>query len=234
MLLFWGGGGIGYLYLLYLAFIDDESDALEAESVQHTESESTDHVPVALPVQNPVSSKTGAQPKSPRVLKDCRSYSPPLTVFVSWRMGECKDEVKEQLQPVLEARGVTVIVVGELAGGDLLQAVTDGMEKADVYVVMGTETYGKRTSGSIDTYQEMQYIVSSRKPYFLFNMNPDDSLMRFKEAPANMIFNLNNISWERWRVGDPMPSKAADNIVEKLQEARDGAEVAGAGGGGVF
>ena len=39
------------------------------------------------------------------------------TVFISWRMGECKDEVKNQLQPALEALGVKVIVVGELPGG---------------------------------------------------------------------------------------------------------------------
>ena len=32
----------------------------------------------------------------------------PSTVFVSWRMGECKDEVKKQLQPALEALGITI------------------------------------------------------------------------------------------------------------------------------
>eukprot|EP00935_MAST-01C_sp_MAST-1C-sp1_P002471 g2471.t1 len=66
------------------------------------------------------------------------------TVFISWRMGECKDEVKKQLQPALEALGVNVIVVGELPGGDLKQAVEEGMAEAHLFIIMGTETYGKR------------------------------------------------------------------------------------------
>jgi hypothetical protein len=35
----------------------------------------------------------------------------------------------------------------------------------------------------MDTYKEMQYSISSKKPFFLFNMNPAFpglSLMRFK------------------------------------------------------
>jgi hypothetical protein len=77
------------------------------------------------------------------------------SVFVSWKMSECKAEVKA-LQTALDAKGVEVIVIGELPGGDLLQAVTKGMEVADLFIIMGTETYGRQTSGIIDTYKEMQ------------------------------------------------------------------------------
>ena len=54
----------------------------------------------------------------------------PPVVFVSWRMGECKTEVKKHLQPALETLGVKVIVVGELPGGDLKRAVVEGMAEA--------------------------------------------------------------------------------------------------------
>jgi hypothetical protein len=47
------------------------------------------------------------------------------TVFISWRMDECKAQVRV-LQPALEALGINVIVVSELHGGDLLQAVKSG------------------------------------------------------------------------------------------------------------
>jgi hypothetical protein len=136
------------------------------------------------------------------------------TVFISWRMAECKVEVK-LLGAALRDAGVKVIVIGELPGGDLLEAVTKGMDAADLFIIMGTETYGMKTSGIIDTYQEMQYIVSSNKPYFLFNMNPELSRMRFQEGAANMIFNLNTVSWERWEVGAPIPEKAVKKILEK-------------------
>ena len=101
------------------------------------------------------------------------------TAFISWRMAESKAEVMA-LKAALEKEGVKVIVIGELPGEDLLQAVTQGMKAADLFIIMGTETYGKQTSGLIDTYKEMQYIGSSGKPYFLFNMNPQHSLMSFK------------------------------------------------------
>jgi hypothetical protein len=130
-------------------------------------------------------------------------------------MAECKVEVK-LLEAALRDAGVNVIVVGELPGGDLLKAVTKGMEAADLFIIMGTETYGIETSGMIDTYKEMQSIKSSKKPYFLFNMNPESSLMRFQEGAANVIFNLDTISWERWEVGAPIPAKAVEKLLEKL------------------
>jgi methylmalonyl-CoA mutase cobalamin-binding subunit len=108
----------------------------------------------------------------------------PKTAMFSWRMGECKPEVKA-LQAALKQEGVNTIVIGELPGGDLLKAVSEGMEAADLFIVMGTETYGKETPGVIDTYQEMVYIKSSKKPYFLINMKPDCSLGRFKESATN-------------------------------------------------
>jgi hypothetical protein len=137
--------------------------------------------------------------------------------FVSWRMSECKTEVKA-LQTALEAKGVGVIVVGELPGGDLLQAVTKGMDEADLFIIMGTETYGRQTSGIIDTYAEMQKIKISGKPFFLFNMNPEKSLLQFKEATTNMVFPLATISWERWDVGALMPVNCIDKVLQKLAE----------------
>jgi hypothetical protein len=93
------------------------------------------------------------------------------------------------------------------------------MEVADLFIIMGTETYGRQKSGIIDTYQEMQYIVSSKKPFFLFNMNPELSLMRFQEGAANLVLNLKVVSWERWAVGAPMPPKAVDKIMQKMAGA---------------
>jgi hypothetical protein len=90
------------------------------------------------------------------------------------------------------------------------------MDAADLFIVMGTETYGKETSGVIDTYQEMVYIKSSKKPYFLINMNPGSSLVRFKESATNLVFNLNTVSWERWKVGTQMPPKLVEHVMAKL------------------
>jgi hypothetical protein len=62
----------------------------------------------------------------------------------------------------------------------------------------------------------MQFIQSSGKPYFLINMNPESSLKKFKEASANLIFNLDNVVWKRWEVGKPLEEKLVAKIYEKL------------------
>jgi NAD-dependent SIR2 family protein deacetylase len=113
-------------------------------------------------------------------------------------MGECKAEVMA-LKAVLESVGVKVVVIGELPGEDLLQAVTQGMQEADLFIIMGTGTYGQHTNGLFDTYNEMQRIKTSGKPYFLFNMNPEESLMDFKVETTNMVINpkVVCIAWER-------------------------------------
>ena len=102
-------------------------------------------------------------------------------------MAECKAEVKA-LKAALEKAGVRVIVVGELPGEDLLEAVVQGMDEADLFIIMGTETYGRRTNDLFDTRKEMQQIISSKKPYFVFNMNPQHSLMSFKEGATNLVY----------------------------------------------
>ena len=128
-------------------------------------------------------------------------------VFVSWQMGECNGEVKA-LKRALQARSVRAIVIRELPvsasantlwirlssltyllmlQGDLLDAV---INEADLFVIMGTKSYGKKTSGVIDTYQEMTEIKSSGKPFFLINMLPEESLMRFDEAATNLLLEL--------------------------------------------
>jgi hypothetical protein len=139
------------------------------------------------------------------------------TVFVSWRMGECKNEVKV-LQPALEALGIKVIVMSELPGGDLLRAVKGGMEEADLFIIMGTQTYGKKTSGKIDTWVEMHDIKESGKPSFLINMNPEKSLKRFEVEQTNEIFDLDTVAWHRWAVGDGMDGELPQQILRKLEE----------------
>jgi hypothetical protein len=140
-------------------------------------------------------------------------------VFVSWRMAESKAEVTE-LTKALEARGVEVVVIRELAGGNLLKAVSQGMTKADMFVIMGTHTYGTTTSGLIDTNKEMQHIITSKKPYLLLNMNPESSCLEFKEPDANLVLNLEKEprTWERWEVGQPMDDALPDKIAEMLSK----------------
>jgi hypothetical protein len=119
----------------------------------------------------------------------------PTTIFISWRKSECEREANK-LQAALQSMyGIKAETIkGEAGNTSVLEAVSKAMDEAALFVVMGTETYGKQTySGSIDTYNEMQFIQSSGKPFFLINMNPNDSSgnpgKKFKEASANLILS---------------------------------------------
>jgi hypothetical protein len=61
----------------------------------------------------------------------------------------------------------------------------------------------------IDTYKEMQ-------PFFLFNMNPEERLMCFRESATNLLCPLATAVWERWEVGKPMPAKGVEQILQEL------------------
>jgi hypothetical protein len=146
------------------------------------------------------------------------------TVFISWRMDECKAQVRV-LQPALEALGINVIVVSELPRGDLLQAVKSGMNEADLFIIMGTKTYGQKTSGKIDTWVEMHDIKESGKPSFLINMNPAKSIKRFEVEKTNELFDLDTVQllrWHRWEVGEDMDEKLPLQILQKLEELKRG------------
>jgi hypothetical protein len=139
-------------------------------------------------------------------------------VFISWRMSESLAEVNI-LKKALEARGVEVILLQMLAGGDLLRAVSQGMADADMFVIMGTKTYGKRTAGLIGTNNEMQHIITSKKPYLLLNMNPESSCLEFEVLDTNHVLNLKKEprTWERWEVGQPMDDALPDKVLAKLR-----------------
>ena len=109
------------------------------------------------------------------------------------------------------------------------------MAEAHLFVIMGTETYGKKTSGKIDTWKEMQDIKESSKPFFLINMNPDSSEMRFKEPKTNELFDLDTVAWHRWKVGNKMDPTLPKQIKAKLDQAREEVQekLFASGGGGV-
>jgi hypothetical protein len=139
------------------------------------------------------------------------------TVYISRRWHEAQSELKA-LQTALRAENISVITIPLEDGEeeDLPLAVAEGMEQADMFIIMGTETYGRNNHSSINTYQELQHIKASGKPYFLFNMNPEESLLKFKEENTNAVFDLNAVSSERWALGEPIPPNAVGNILEKL------------------
>jgi hypothetical protein len=83
---------------------------------------------------------------------------------------------------------------------------------------MGTATYGKETNGMFDTYKEMNYLHSQKKPFFLIKMLPAGT-EHFEEPSTNLVLNLKTTAWHEWVPGKKIPRDLPILIEEKLSAA---------------
>ena len=75
-------------------------------------------------------------------------------------------------------------------------------------VILGTKTYGQKTSSPFSMCEELRYIINDGKPYFLVKMCD-----AFEEAHAR--FNLpSTISYHPWR-----PTVSAQGTVDSVPDA---------------
>jgi hypothetical protein len=55
-------------------------------------------------------------------------------------------------------------------GSNLGIIIPTALANAKMAIVMGSETYGKKTESNFSTFEEMQFILSEEKPMFLLKM----------------------------------------------------------------
>jgi hypothetical protein len=136
--------------------------------------------------------------------------APVVDVFISLRFAEAKTEA-ETLKTALEASGMRVFLCAVNAGDDLHGKIAAAMVAAKLVVIMGTATYGMKTNSPCGTYEELQYTLGSRKPFFLVKMCD-----RFETPLAQ--FNLTSgVMYHPWRPNTPMPRDLVGKIDEKLK-----------------
>merc|ERR1712217_560855 len=128
------------------------------------------------------------------------------------RFGESRPNAKE-LKAKLEEHGKKCFLCSELPGQDLVDVIYTNFHHATLIIVMGTETYGlKSTSAAISTYDEMKYIRTARKPFFLVKMCKEFQLAATKaHFPDDMVYY-------QWMPEDPLPDGLVQKILQKLAE----------------
>jgi hypothetical protein len=60
----------------------------------------------------------------------------------------------------------TTVLVEPLPGADLFNAVISNIKAAKVVVILGTQDYAEPTSSPVSTCQELNYVMSAKKPFF--------------------------------------------------------------------
>ena len=133
-----------------------------------------------------------------------RSYSRAERIFGSMRFGDEHGVVPmaTELGLALEARGAKLSIINMMGGGDIDQAVIDGIEACDSFLVFGSMAYGEITGNSASTYYESKYAQDQKKRIILIRMIPFEDQFQFPQA--RFMFGLNKLVIP-WMLGEPMP-----------------------------
>jgi hypothetical protein len=113
-------------------------------------------IPSTLPP--PTASATTAQPPQD-----------PPDIFILLRFAEALEEAKA-LKAALAACGANVFLCAVDPGASINKAIITALESSRLVVILATRTYGKETGFPCSTYEELEYIVGHKKPFFLVKM----------------------------------------------------------------
>ena len=143
-----------------------------------------------------------------------RSSQREYHIFFSLRLAEAMDEAEELKAAIQRARPVVSCFLsgGNPNASDLGIIIPRALNGAKLAIVMGSKTYGKQTASNFSTYEEMQFILSEKKPMFLLKMCDD-----WEEAQTKVM--IGSKKYKPWQVGTPMPNGIVDEILAIYDQA---------------
>lgn len=140
-------------------------------------------------------------------------------IFISLRFAEAMEEAKA-LKQKLEKRKIRVFLCAVPEGESLADAIIMALHMSSLVLILGTPTYGQKTSSPFSTYHELNYIVDNKKPMFLVKMCDE-----FLEPYAK--FHLPSaISYYPWRPmtlaeRQDVPEELIDRVLTRLLQASE-------------
>ena len=102
-----------------------------------------------------------------------RASPPERSAFASLRFDDAVPSAASELQAALAERfDVSLEIVNMKGGGDIDQAVIDGIEHCSTFIVFGSKHYGQDTGNPACTYYESKFAQSLKKQIILIRMIP--------------------------------------------------------------
>ena len=144
-----------------------------------------------------------------------RASPPERSAFASLRFDDAVPSAASELQAALAERfDVSLEIVNMKGGGDIDQAVIDGIEHCSTFVVFGSKHYGQDTGNPACTYYESKFAQSLQKRIILIRMIPFDE--KFEQPQARFMFGLNKLEIP-WLLGTPMPADLPEKVAEAME-----------------
>ena len=138
-------------------------------------------------------------------------------IFISLRFQEAgKDwpiKGAEKLKAKLEAKGYRVFLCDVDSGRDIFEVVSNAMVNSKMFIVFGSQTYGFQTASKCSTYQEFNFIIDEKKPFFLFKM------CDIYEVATTKVTLNRDVAYEKWYPFESpdVPEISFQNIMKKFQ-----------------
>ena len=143
----------------------------------------------------------------------------PIDIFISLRFGEAIEPARS-LRAELKKRGIHACICEVPEGQNIKKFVVDGLDRCSLVLILGTKTYGHGTV-SFSTYEEMEFVISEGKPFFLVKM-----CERFEVAATRFNFG-DSCSYFQWIPQEPIgkckdspPAALVANIATRLAQCR--------------
>lgn len=135
-------------------------------------------------------------------------------VFISLRYEEAAAQ-GAALKKQLEQQGCSVFLCDFLPGNDLASKIIDALTHCKLVVIMGTLTYGKKTSSGFSTFEELRHVGNEKKELFLVKMCD-----QFSE-PETRFRLPNDMSYYPWQpksAKEQPPADLCQKILARIQE----------------
>jgi len=131
-------------------------------------------------------------------------------IFFSLRLNEAMDEAEELKAAIERARPQVTCFLsgGNPNSANLGLLIPTALANAKMAIVMGSQTYGKKTASNFSTFEEMQYILSKQKPMFLLKM-----CHTWEEPQAEVM--LGSRKYKQW------PNRLTQEIVDEVLQQYD-------------
>jgi hypothetical protein len=133
----------------------------------------------------------------------------PNRVFVSLRFNEARKE-GALLKSELEKRGIPTFLSSTRSGDDIREDIIENLDKCELVVILGTESFGTKTASRFSTFEELRFIIDEPKNFFLVKMCDRFSVV------STRFFLPSSVAYTLWKLGEDLPSNIVPEILEKL------------------
>jgi hypothetical protein len=135
-------------------------------------------------------------------------------VFISYRISDALSAA-EILKNALTARGIASFASHiDSTGSNIAEDIVTALVGCELFVVLGTKSYGEKTDIAFSTYHELEFACDERRPMFLIKMFEGEFI-----EPMTRFRLPRSLPYVIWEPLTALPFEVVDGICALLGDA---------------